>query len=228
MTNTNHWCFAWMPELATSGKSRGALLKANMWKPGDVITVSFLDGDPDLQKRVRDVAREWTTSKRANLTLDFREGPDMMIRISFRYRGSWSTVGRGCLQITDKTQPTMNYGWLKPDSDDVELRRVVLHEFGHALGMIHEHQNPDGAIDWDREAVRADLSGPPNNWDDATIERNMFEAFKEEEVNATKVDPHSIMMYVIPTHWTRNGISAGLNDDLSPMDEKFIHAQYPF
>jgi len=39
-------------------------------------------------------------------------------------------------------EPTMNYGWLKDDTDDVEYRRVVIHEFGHALGAIHEHQNP--------------------------------------------------------------------------------------
>ena len=49
----------------------------------------------------------------------------------------------------------MNYGWLTPDSDDDELRRVVLHEFGHALGLIHEHQNPEGGIEWNEPAVKA-------------------------------------------------------------------------
>jgi hypothetical protein len=37
----------------------------------------------------------------------------------------------------------------------------------------HEHQNPDTPIDWNRVAVIADLSGPPNNWDEATIESNI-------------------------------------------------------
>ena len=52
---------------------------------------------------------------------------------------------------------------------------MILHEFGHALGLIHEHQNPIQAIDWNKPAVIADLSGPPNNWDRDTIEHNMFE-----------------------------------------------------
>lgn len=33
----------------------------------------------------------------------------------------------------------MHFGWLRDDTDDVEWRRVVVHEFGHALGAIHEH-----------------------------------------------------------------------------------------
>ena len=39
----------------------------------------------------------------------------------------------------------MNYGWLEPDTELREYQRVVRHEFGHALGMIHEHQNPAAA-----------------------------------------------------------------------------------
>ena len=40
----------------------------------------------------------------------------------------------------------MNYGWIDADSPEEELRSVVLHEFGHALGLIHEHQNPLSGI----------------------------------------------------------------------------------
>jgi hypothetical protein len=42
---------------------------------------------------------------------------------------------------------------------------ACVHEFGHALGLIHEHQNPNRAIQWNRDAVINDLQGPPNNWD---------------------------------------------------------------
>lgn len=47
----------------------------------------------------------------------------------------------------------MNYGWLYPDTPDQEYSRVVLHEFGHALGAIHEHQHPEAAIPWDKPKV---------------------------------------------------------------------------
>jgi hypothetical protein len=196
------------------------------WTPGDVITVSFLDGDRGIQGRVRDVAGEWTAPGMANLTFDFRKRTNTLIRISFQYDGSWSTIGTTCRLVRDENEPTMNYGWLDGATDD-ELQRVVLHEFGHALGLIHEHQNPAGGINWDRDAVFAELSGPPNNWDPETIERNMFEPYSREETNFSQLDPDSIMMYPIPAGWTTNGFSVGLNDGLSARDRAFIHEQYP-
>jgi hypothetical protein len=69
------------------------------------------------------------------------------LRISFTYQlgRSWSKVGKDALaQPTHK--PTMNLGWLLPTfypkTTDVELRHVVLHEFGHVLG--HAHADPKG------------------------------------------------------------------------------------
>jgi serralysin len=149
-----------------------------------------------------------------------------MIRISFRYAGSWSAVGSTCLHIADPAQPTMNFGWLTPASTPTELRRVVLHEFGHALGLVHEHQSPAGGIDWDEEVVARDLSGPPHNWSPEDIRRNMFEPVAKRESNYTALDRRSIMMYPIPKRWTRNGVSAGLNSTLSPTDRAFIRQAY--
>ena len=96
----------------------------------------------------------------------------------------------------------------------------------HALGLIHEHQNPRGAIQWDRDAVIRDLSGPPNNWTAEQIEFTLFKPFAEAEVRATPVDKGSIMMYPIPARWTTNGFSAGLNSDLSNDDRRLIHDVY--
>ncbi len=227
--NETQWCFAWPAgRRSVGGRDKAALVKASRWNAGDVITISFLDGDPGVQQKVQNVALGWTTPQLARLILDFRKNTtDTLVRISFRYSGSWSVIGTTCWQITDKTQPTMNFGWLSDASTDDEVRRVVLHEFGHALGLIHEHQNPGGAIPWDRDAVIRDLSGPPNNWSLETIEHNMFEPYAANETNFTALDPQSIMMYPIPSTWTTNGFSVGPNSDLSPTDRQFIHQQYP-
>ena len=228
MDNENQWCFAWaVPRQGDQGADRAALVKGSKWKSGDVITISFLDGDQAVQSRVKQVAQTWTSPQLANLTFDFRKNTnDTAVRISFKYDGSWSTIGTTCRQVTDKTEPTMNYGWLTPQSTDEELRRVVLHEFGHALGLIHEHQNPGGVIPWNKDNVYRDLSQPPNSWSKEDIDHNMFEPYAKSETNFTKVDGKSIMMYPIPKRWTTNGFSVGLNSDLSETDKKFIHEQY--
>ena len=105
---------------------------------------------------------------------------------------------------------------------------MVLHEFGHTLGLIHEHQNPNRPINWNRAAVIADLSGPPNNWDAETIENNIFKRYDPGELSSTPTDPESIMMYPIPAAWTTDGFSVGLNEDLSATDRDFIREAYPW
>ena len=229
MDNKNQWCFAWIVSApATAGADRAALVKGAKWRQGDQISVSFLDGDPVVQEKVRRVAQQWTMPGLANLTLGFRnDTKNTDIRISFRYRGSWSTIGTTCRQVRDITQPTMNYGWLDQNSTDEEIERVVLHEFGHALGLIHEHQNPGGFIAWDREQVINDLSGYPNYWSLEDIERNMFVPYAKAETNYTALDTNSIMMYPIPAKWTKNGMNVGLNSKLSDTDKQFIREQYP-
>ncbi len=230
MENKNQWCFAWInPDPGQEpGLSRAAMLRAAMWIPGSTITVSFLDGNPAVQKRVIQAAKTWTAPMMANLNFYFLKSKTKGdIRISFKYQGSWSLIGTSCKTIKNRRQPTMNFGWLTPDSTDEEVHRVVCHEFGHALGLIHEHQNPVNGIRWNRQQVIQELSGPPNNWDLETIEFNMFHPYDVHETNATPLDKDSIMMYPIPATWTVDGFSAGLNTDLSPLDCQFIRSQYP-
>lgn len=225
--NPNHYCMLLIPT-ESQGNTRAALLNEFKWQPGTQVTVHFMEGDPDLQARVAAVAKEWSGPQMANVDLKFVDSADADVRVAFEQgNGSWSYLGTVCHQIPSG-QPTMNYGWLTPDSDDRELRRVVLHEFGHALGLIHEHQNPNRPIAWNRAAVIADLSGPPNNWDPATIENNMFKKYDPADLSSTPVDSHSIMLYPIPASWTTDGFSAGMNGELSDTDKEFIRSAYPW
>jgi len=58
----------------------------------------------------------------------------------------------------------MNFGWFDDNTSDSEFSRTVIHEFGHALGMIHEHQHPLAAIPWDKDKVYTYYAGYPNYW----------------------------------------------------------------
>lgn len=227
MANEKRWCYAWFQgKLVGAGTTRAALQKDAKWKPGDPISVAFMSEDEKLKQRVRDVAKRWVAPGLANLRLVFNDEPDADVRIAFQAgNGSWSTVGTTCRQVP-KEQATMNYGWIDANSTEDDLRSVVLHEFGHALGLIHEHQNPVAGIQWNRDAVIQELSGPPNRWSEEEIEFNVLNPAAPEDVYATSLDPQSIMMYPIPLSWTTNGFSAGFNSDLSDTDTKFIRKQY--
>ena len=225
--NKSYYCMLLMPR-PSEGKPKAALLNEFKWQPGTRIKTRFIEGDPELQQRVLSVAEEWTGPQMANVTLKFVESGDADIRIAFQQgNGSWSYLGTSCQQIP-ASEPTMNYGWLTPASSDDELHRVVSHEFGHALGLIHEHQNPNRPIAWNRAAVISDLSGPPNDWDLETIENNIFRRYEPDQLASTPTDQSSIMMYPIPASWTTDGFSAGLNRELSTTDKQFIRNAYPW
>lgn len=222
------WCFSWIePAPSSPGADRLAALTQNMWSAGDTLTVSFLDGDKRVKDRVEAAARQWTGPNMANLRLVFQKKTSTLIRISFKGRGSWSVLGNSCRQI-DKARPTMNLGWLTPSTPDDEVNRVVLHEFGHALGLVHEHQNPAGTIAWDRARVAASLAGAPNFWPLDRIEKNLFEPYARKETNFSRFDPDSIMIYPIPAHWTTDGFSVSANSKLSATDIAFIRKLYPW
>jgi len=203
---------------------RLALVKDARWGVDDLTSVRFLDGDPSLQQKVERFAMEWTQHAAVNLV--FGNAANAAIRVSFTPGGSWSNIGTDCRRVPDP-QPTMNYGWLTPESPDEEIARVVLHEFGHALGCIHEHQNPAGGIRWNKEVVYASYAGSPNFWTREQVDHNIFATYDEDVTSHTAVDPQSIMMYPIPPEFTEDRFSVGLNTTLSATDKAFIRQLYP-
>ncbi len=232
-TNPDRFCAAFMrnedpSEAETLQGSKAALLNSAKWPFNSKIKVRFLEGTDHLKARVEHYAQLWVSDDMAALTFEFVTDGDADIRISFMQgAGSWSLVGTECFTEPDQTKPTMNFGWLTDQSREEEIREVVLHEFGHALGLIHEHQNPDGGIQWDEAVVLQELSGAPNFWDEATIRRNVLDHYDPATLTLTEIDPHSIMMYPIPNKWTMGNFETGFNSDFSPSDRELIRRAYP-
>jgi hypothetical protein len=200
------------PTVRNRGRTRAIALLGKLWMNGSTLRVRFMGGTPEQQAKVREQAAWWTAH--ANLSFDFNNAGDAEIRIAFDpTKGAWSYVGTDCRGIP-VDQPTMNLGFMDGGT--------VAHEFGHAIGLMHEHQNPAGGIEWNEAAVIRDLSGPPNNWSEATIRHNVLNKYRADQVNGTAFDPDSVMLYFFPDEWVRSGVGTRANPVLSATDKAFI------
>ncbi len=208
--------------------ARMALPRLSMWENGRELRCRFLDGSKKQRTRTEAKAHVW--EDHANLKLRFVATGDAEIRISFGADdGSWSAVGNDALieSYFPRHQPTMNFGWLEDDSSDEEYARVVLHEFGHALGCIHEHSSPGTTMQWNKPKVYAYYAGSPNFWSKADIDGNIFERYAKTQTNFSAFDPDSIMLYEFPPEFFVQGGGTHANKALSKTDKAFIARMYP-
>ncbi len=124
-----------------SGPAKLAMPIQTFWRNGTRLRVSMWGGSSLVQSKIRQYASIWEN----HANIDFRfvgEKEEADIRITFDpERGSNSYVGTDNMQIP-KDQPTMNFGWFTDQTADEEFSRTVLHEFGHALGCVHEQASP--------------------------------------------------------------------------------------
>ena len=203
--------------MGSNGRLRAIAPVGKQWPKGTVLTVAFMGGTEQQRSFVRSIIPQWET--KCGIRFEFKPSLPAMIRIGFDSGdGAWSYVGTDCASIPTN-QATTNLGWLD--------QAVVLHEIGHALSFLHEHQNPSGGLQWDREAVIADLSGAPNYWSVAEIEHNVLNKYSVDQILGTDFDSKSIMLYSFPASWTTNGFSAPWNTSISVQDAAFANRLYP-
>ena len=90
----------------------------------------------------------------------------------------------------------MNFGWF-----DVP---TTMHEFGHLIGLIHEHQNPSGQkIQWDTKKV-IEWAKETQGWSEETTKENIINKYDKNSINGSDFDPLSIMLYFFPGSLTTN------------------------
>jgi hypothetical protein len=191
------------------------------WANGTRLWIAFLDGDAGMHQTVRDVAPEWT--EHANLHFDFDAEPiDAIIRISFeKGQGSWSYIGRDAMSVMP-LEATMN---LDPSWAEEQIRVAVLVYFGHTIGLLKEHQNPNAAIPWNEEAVYRGFAGPPTYWDRDRID---FVMFNKWSLGLSKpYDRDSIMHIPILNDWTIGDFEVEQPTKLSQGDKDYVGRLYP-
>ncbi|MEV8533299.1 hypothetical protein [Streptomyces sp. NPDC051211] len=248
------------------------------WTPGATLRVAFLDGDDQLHADIAGATEQITDS--CNLKLDF--GHDEAtgtfrrwttadtafaaeIRVSFDMGGFFSLVG------TDSTDRTIGAGGGpvggNPGQRSLNLGRfavnrpttwegTVRHEFLHALGFHHSHQNMRGTCEgefrWDDEAgyvptqnadgvfvadaqgrqpgIYTFLAGEPNNWPRAKVDHNL-RTEDDPDVVAGPFDSRSVMLYRFPPFFYKSNPSScapsGNGQNLSDDDKRGLRLLYP-
>lgn len=86
----------------------------------------------------------------------------------------------------------MNFGWFNDQTSDEEFSRTVIHEFGHAIGCVHEQSSPAANIQWNKQAVY-EYYWKNDGWDQAKVDWNVFQKYEPEATVNTKWDSTSIM-----------------------------------
>jgi hypothetical protein len=194
------------------GRMRGVAPIGKTWMNGSTLQVRFVGGSAAERANAKAQAAWWEAV--ANLKFVFGDAPNADIRITFDANdGAWSYVGTDARNIP-LNEATMNLGF--------EDGGTAAHEFGHAIGLAHEHQNPAGGILWNEQVVIREMAKSPNFWDEATTRHNIIARYRADQVNATTFDAKSIMLYFFPADWTTNGIGTSANHTLSSMDKQFI------
>ena len=193
------------------------------WNAGATIEVVFLDGSNWQHQQVETIAQQW--EEFANIDFVFNDSETPEIAVTFAGSGNWSKIGTDSVAFARKDEASMRLSSVSQGTHAATVRRKILHEFGHALGFKHEHQNPDASFEWDREAVYKNTS--EWGWSREQTDHNIFDALDEPSLIHSVHDPDSIMHYTIPKAWTKDGTSAPYNTQLSALDKEMAATIYP-
>lgn len=240
------------------------------WNPGQVITVAFDGGTVEIRQMIEATAEKWTEV--ANIKFDFRNPSQpsnyrewktshadysAYIRIAFDSSGYWSAIGKESIKklcapnsiaksCYKPNEASMNFQGFVDDLPE-DWESTVLHEFGHALGFLHEHQSLSSSCEdeflWNSEAGYVDrtdeygqfipdlqglrpgvykvLGGPKNFWSDKRIEFNLKRFSRESDWIFSTFDRDSIMKYHFDWWLYRNPTASEISGCYGPKNVIF-------
>lgn len=126
-------------------------------------------------------------------------------------------------------EPTLwlkrNPGLNRPDDNRAKLQADILHEFGHALSLKHEHKHPGCNIQWNYPVIKH------SGWDDHKARMNYAKSTSTAQNYRWDNKPYdrkSIMHYSVRRGETQSGLlQIPTNTVLSDGDREMLSRLYP-
>jgi hypothetical protein len=197
---------------------RGVASTRKLWPQNKTITISFMDVS-DKDKGIFKKAIE-SFAPHVNLKFKFVDGNDGEIRIATeKNQGDWSEGGVAALHSAPD-EATLNVDTL--GFDEKAIKRKILHEFGHALGLEHEHQHPDRPFSFNPAEVYRSYGGTSR----AYVGPNILTSLNRASVTTSDYDQTSVMHYPFSASSTSNNEAIPANDELSQGDKDFLSSLY--
>jgi hypothetical protein len=210
----------------------GVGIYTKFWRPGRTLKVLVFKYNEHSFEAVKNGAMKW--SPYINLKFEFLEmdEEDVFeseeflgdIRVDFQPsfdNGGSSRIGTDALTGHPHT-PSMHLG---TNFSSPYFEWTIIHEFGHALGLHHEHQHPDANIPWDREKTYDYYARRGLSRED--VDSNVLPLKRMPDAIYSPYDRQSIMHYEVPNELTIGDWQQAANLHISERDISIMYSAYP-
>jgi hypothetical protein len=209
-------------------ESRLLIAHTRYWAGGRTLKIAFMNNPPQfITAPIMAAANKWLPH--ISVKFEFITQGISDIRILVGLEGNWSLIGTDAL-LVDQDKPTMGFDIHQHFSQKVggrspaELEGVVLHEFGHVLGAVHEHQHPQANIPWNVPLLNQVLKD--QGLSDEAIQQNILDKYEATDFHYAPYDRDSIMHYDVPNELTLGEFEIINSGRLSPLDIETVSAIY--
>lgn len=212
---------------------RGVGEHTKFWNPGRTLKILVFKYDEHSLEAVKNGALKWLPY--INLKFEFLEidEEDLYnseeflgdIRINFQplFNNSGSSkIGTDAL--TGSPHDASMY--LGADFSSPHYEWTVTHEFGHALGLYHEHQHPDANIPWDLEKTY-DHYARAVGFSRQDVDTNVLPLERVPDRTYTPYDRQSVMHYDVLNALTIGDWQQTASRRISEGDIALIKKAYP-
>ncbi len=153
-----------------------------------------------LANKIVEFASEW--SKYGNIYFTKSSWNEADIRITLVGNGSYSYIGTDAKGRPNQT--TMNLSPVFWHSLE-DMKAVVVHEFGHGIGVHHEHNSPAVSYNWQEDYIISSVMSS-HGWSEEAVRSNIIDSVlaggkAKTAFIYTDFDSRSIMIYPILKGW---------------------------